>query len=38
MEDVSGWTLEKREEFLKEVFEKRMGKNLDLTIQRVFQK
>ena len=29
MEDVSGWTLEKREEFLKEVFEKRMGKNLD---------
>ena len=30
MEDISRWPIEKREEFLKEVFEKKMGRVLDL--------
>lgn len=30
MEDISRWTIEKREEFLKEVFEKKMGRPLNL--------
>ena len=30
MEDISGWPIEKREKFLKEVFEKKMGRSLDL--------
>lgn len=30
MEDISRWSLEEREEFLKKVFEKKMGRTLDL--------
>ena len=36
MEDVSRWPLKKREEFLKQTFEKRMGRPLDLEDPRSF--